>query len=101
MDITGLVGEFKKLYPEIPEDKIKRIAERSCSRLRHIGKRLKNKLGKCSSSKSSKECERSRSRRCKKSNVEKPANFEELVKTLKNDFPNVEEKRLIKILERH
>lgn len=85
IDISSLVEEYKKLYPEIPEDKIKRVAERSCSKLKHFGKKLGRKGKKCSSSKSSKECERSRSRRHHKNkcHFEKPANFDELLNQLK------------------
>ena len=69
VDVAALVSEYAKLYPNVPEEKVRRIAERSCSKLKKIEKRLlekETKKGKCSSSSSS----RSRSRKPKRGKCE-------------------------------
>lgn len=40
VDIAALVGEYQKLYPNVPEERIKKIAERSCSKLRNIERKI-------------------------------------------------------------
>ena len=66
-----------------------------------MGKRGKNNQGRGPSSNSSRECEKSGSQKHRKNNVERPANFQELIKTMRNNFPDIEERKLVRILERH
>ena len=43
-DITVLVAEYQKLFPNLPEERIKIIAGRSCQRMKILEAKLKDKL---------------------------------------------------------